>query len=100
MSAHVAPGAPTPARHLHRIDLHELTGGRAVTVYAQHEVLMDLIAKRLADGGDMRFGVSDTTVDRVTDDQPTLSFTHDGRRHTLECDSSSAATAPARTPGS
>ena len=71
---------------LHRIDLHELTGGRAVTVYAQHEVLKDLIAKRLADGGDLRFGVSDTAVDRVTDDQPTVSFTQDGRRHTLECD--------------
>jgi hypothetical protein len=28
----------------HRINLYELTGGRAVTVYAQHEVLKDLIA--------------------------------------------------------
>src|SRR5262252_6260654 len=27
----------------HRIDLHELTGGSAITVYAQHEVLKDLI---------------------------------------------------------
>jgi 2-polyprenyl-6-methoxyphenol hydroxylase-like FAD-dependent oxidoreductase len=26
-------------------------GGRAVTVYAQHEVLKDLIARRLADDG-------------------------------------------------
>ena len=32
-------------------------------VYAQHEVLIDLIAKRLEDGGDVRFGVSDTAVD-------------------------------------
>ena len=42
---------------LHRINLTELSGGRSVTVYAQHEVLKDLIAKRLGDGGDVRFGV-------------------------------------------
>ena len=34
---------------LHRINMYELTGGRAVTVYAQHEVLKDLIPRRLAD---------------------------------------------------
>src|SRR5919202_6798574 len=45
---------------LHRIDMFELTGGRAVTVYEQHEVLKDLIQRRLADGGDLRFGVADT----------------------------------------
>ena len=28
----------------HRIDLHELTEGRAITVYGQHEVVKDLIA--------------------------------------------------------
>ena len=71
---------------IHRIDLYELTGGRAVTVYAQHEVLIDLIAKRLADGGDIRFGVSDTEVNGIESDRPTISFTHDGRQETLECD--------------
>src|SRR6185369_1176696 len=35
----------------HRIDLSELTGGRAITVYAQHEVIQDLVAARLAAGG-------------------------------------------------
>ena len=38
-------------RRGHRIDLHELTGGRAITVYAQHEVVKDLIEARLAYGG-------------------------------------------------
>jgi p-hydroxybenzoate 3-monooxygenase len=71
---------------LHRIDMYELTGGRAVTVYAQHEVLKDLIARRLADGGDMRFGVSDTTVEGLTGDRPTIRFTHDGQQQELECD--------------
>ena len=71
---------------LHRIDLFELTGGRSVTVYAQHEVLIDLIAKRLADKGDVRFGVSDTNVEGIDTDQPTITFTQDGLQQTLECD--------------
>jgi p-hydroxybenzoate 3-monooxygenase len=71
---------------LHRINLYELTGGRAVMVYAQHEVLIDLIAKRLADGGDIRFGVSDTEVDGLDTDQPTIRFTHNDQQRTLECD--------------
>jgi p-hydroxybenzoate 3-monooxygenase len=49
-------------------------------------VLIDLIAKRLEDGGDVRFGVSDTKVDGIDTDQPTISFEQDGRRETLECD--------------
>ena len=32
----------------HHIDFRELTGGRTVTVYAQTEVVKDLIAQRLA----------------------------------------------------
>jgi p-hydroxybenzoate 3-monooxygenase len=71
---------------LHRINLYEASGGRAVTVYAQHEVLKDLIAKRLDDGGDVRFGVTDTSVDGVDTDQPTVRFTHEGVEQTLECD--------------
>ena len=71
---------------LHRINLYELTGGRAVMVYAQHEVLIDLIAKRLKDGGDVRFGVSDTKVEGLETEQPTITFTHEGRQESLECD--------------
>jgi p-hydroxybenzoate 3-monooxygenase len=71
---------------LHRIDLTELSGGRSVTVYAQHEVLIDLIAKRLDDGGDLRFGVTDTAVDGLESEQPTITFTHEGGRQSLECD--------------
>ena len=35
----------------HRINLQELANGRVITVYAQHEVLKDLIKLRLATGG-------------------------------------------------
>jgi p-hydroxybenzoate 3-monooxygenase len=71
---------------LHRINLYELTGGRSVMVYAQHEVLIDLIARRLADGGDVRFGVSDTQVEDLESEQPIIRFTHEDRQETLECD--------------
>src|SRR3954469_15608905 len=47
---------------MRRINLYELTGGRAVMVYAQHEVLKDLIAKRLADGGGLRVGGTGAAV--------------------------------------
>jgi len=70
----------------HRINLYDLTGGRTVTVYAQHEVLKDLIAKRLADGGDVRFGVTDTSVEGLETEHPTVRFAHDGEQHTLDCD--------------
>jgi len=71
---------------LHRINMYELTGGRAVMVYAQHEVLKDLIARRLTDGGDLRFEVTGTAVDGLGGDRPTIRFEHEGRQEVLECD--------------
>ncbi|KEI45802.1 4-hydroxybenzoate 3-monooxygenase [Saccharopolyspora rectivirgula] len=68
----------------HRIDFTELTG-RAVTLYPQHEVLKDLIARRVEDGGDLRFGVTDVRVEGLTTDKPVISFSHEGRTETLEC---------------
>ena len=71
---------------MHRINLTELSGGRSVMVYAQHEVLKDLIAKRVADGGDVRFGVTDTKVDDFLTERPKIGFTHEGNQESLECD--------------
>ena len=72
--------------NMHRINMFELTGGRSVMVYAQHEVLKDLIAKRLEDGGDIRFGVSGTEVEGLDTERPTIRFTHEDEQRTLECD--------------
>src|SRR5712692_10282875 len=41
-------------RH-HRIDMTGLTGGRSITVYAQHELIKDLIQARLKAGGQILF---------------------------------------------
>jgi len=49
-------------RSRHRIAFDRLTGGKCVTVYGQHEVVKDLIAQRLSDGGDLRFDCSDVSI--------------------------------------
>lgn len=72
--------------HGHRVDLHELTGGKHVTVYAQHEVLKDLIAVRLAAEGQIEFEVRGTSVHDVEGD-PVIRYTDkDGRAQELRCD--------------
>ena len=70
----------------HRIDFTELTGGRAITVYGQQEVVKDLIAARLQDGGDLRFEVSDVTLHDLERDRPCIRFSHEGSEHELRCD--------------
>src|SRR6266516_11116 len=55
-------------RHL---DFRDLTG-RTVTVYAQTEVVKDLIAARVAAGGAVEFEISATEGDAVTSDRPVL----------------------------
>src|SRR5919205_1607720 len=56
----------------HRIDMHELTGGRAITVYAQHEVIKDLVAARLAAQGQILFEVEGVTVRDFDTDKPSI----------------------------
>src|SRR3954465_9753584 len=47
----------------HRIALSDLTGGRAITIYGQQEVVKDLIGARLESGLPLYFEVSDVEVD-------------------------------------
>lgn len=72
--------------HTYRIDLSELTGGRAVTVYGQHKVVKDLIAARLSSGGDLRFEVEDVAVADIDSERPRIGFIHNGGRHEIQCD--------------
>ena len=71
----------------HHIDFRALTGGRTVTVYAQTEIVKDLIAERFARGGHIEFEVTDTEVDRLDTDEPVLRYTDsNGARHEVVCD--------------
>jgi p-hydroxybenzoate 3-monooxygenase len=72
-------------RHL---DFRDLTG-RTVTVYAQTEVVKDIIARRIADDGEaaIQFSVTDTEVADLETDQPVLRYTsEDGVRYEVTCD--------------
>ena len=69
----------------HRIDFTDLVG-RGIVVYGQQEVVKDLIAARLADGGDLRFDVPGVRLDGVTAD-PVIHFGDgDGDGDELRCD--------------
>ena len=70
----------------HRIALDELTGGKAITVYGQQEVVKDLIAQRLADNGQVLFESTDVSVHEVEAEQPHIHFTHAGVAYDLACD--------------
>lgn len=69
----------------HRIDLTELTGS-AITVYAQHEVIKDLVAARLAAQGQLLFEVSQVALQDVQTGQPSINFMHDGQAQQLQAD--------------
>src|SRR5260370_41036960 len=62
----------------HRIDLTNLTGGKAVTIYAEHEVINDLIAARLADGGPIVFEAEGVSVHNFDSPETTIQFLKDG----------------------
>lgn len=66
----------------HRIPLTDLTG-RTVTVYAQTEIVKDLVARRLADAGDVRFEAEAVDLDVSA---PRVTFRSGGETHTLDCD--------------
>src|SRR5215469_1930245 len=70
------------------IDFRALTG-RTVTVYAQTEVVKDLIARRIADAGEgaIQFSVTGTAVTGLECDRPVLHYTsQDGVRYEVTCD--------------
>jgi p-hydroxybenzoate 3-monooxygenase len=70
----------------HRIHLSELTNGRAITVYPQHEVLKDLIAARLNEGGQILFNVKDVQLADISSSQPRIHFSHEHEQSELQCD--------------
>ncbi|ACC73137.1 4-hydroxybenzoate 3-monooxygenase [Paraburkholderia phymatum] len=68
-----------------RIDLTDLTG-KAITVYAQHEVIKDLVAARMAAQGELRFGVSEVSLHDIDGAAPAIRYRHQGEAHELQCD--------------
>ncbi len=69
----------------HRIDFAGLVG-KHVMVYSQHKVVQDLIAARLAAGGQIVFGAEDVSVHDFQSGAPRISYRHAGEAREIECD--------------
>ena len=67
------------------IPITELTG-REITIYGQQEVVKDLIAARVKQGGELLFEVSGVAVHDSETDRPRITYTHAGTGHELHCD--------------
>ncbi|MDI9829751.1 4-hydroxybenzoate 3-monooxygenase [Streptomyces sp. KAU_LT] len=70
----------------HRVDFPSLTGGRTVTIYAQTEIVKDLVALQLAEGPPLLFGAEALAVEKPESAAPVVRFRHEGRERTLTCD--------------
>jgi len=69
----------------HRIDMEALTGN-SVMVYAQHEVVKDLIRARFDCGRDILFEVNEVSIHGLDGNSPAVRFKKDGANHELHCD--------------
>jgi len=70
----------------HRIPLSELTDGRAIMLYAQHEVIKDLIHARLAANGAIVFDARNVAIHDFDSAKPRIRFEHDERGCELRAD--------------
>ena len=70
----------------HRIDFKELTGGKGITIYAQHEVLKDLNNARAATGGQVFFEVEDVSVHDFDGASPKIRYRKDYNNYEVVCD--------------
>jgi len=67
------------------IPITELTG-RKVTIYGQQEIVKDLVAARLEEGGELHFEVAELAIHDLTGTRPRISYTRAGAEEELECD--------------
>lgn len=70
----------------HRVDFPSLTGGRRVWVYAQTEVVKDLIALQLKDGPPLYFDAPVHAVEHADTHHPSVHYTHQGEDRVLTCE--------------
>ncbi len=70
----------------HGIDVHGLTGGKAVTAYGQTEVTRDLMAARSAAGLTTVYEAKDVSVHDFDGSKPLVRYQKDGQNYELACD--------------
>ncbi|MET3695763.1 p-hydroxybenzoate 3-monooxygenase [Bacillus oleivorans] len=71
----------------HRINMHELTDGKSIMLYAQHEVIKDLVQVRLDSGGEIIFNVEDVQIHNIDSKTPKITFRRekDGELEEISC---------------
>ena len=70
----------------HRLDLADLTRGRAITVYGQNEIVRDLIAARRAADGRVIFEAQHVALADLDSDRPKLRVRAGDADETFTCD--------------
>ena len=70
----------------HPLNLKELSGGRPYTIYAQQEIVEDLVEARLAAGGQILFEVEDVSVSDLDSASSRIHFSRNGEPVELACD--------------
>ena len=70
----------------HRIDMAELTGGKAITVYGQNEVVRDLIDARIGTKRPLYFDAQSVEVGALESSRPAIRFRHHDTDYHVECD--------------
>ena len=70
----------------HHINMAELTGGKAIYVYGQNEVVKDLIEARVATGRPLHFEVANVSVHDMNSGRPKIRYQHNGHDEELTCD--------------
>ncbi len=66
----------------HHFDFEDLCG-KTITVYAQHEVIKDLVAAAKAP---IVFEVTNVSIHDADSNQPSVRYLHNGEEHELTCD--------------
>ena len=70
----------------HHVPLAELTGGKAIYVYGQNEVVKDLMEARIATGRPLCYEVENVSVHKVDSTNPVIRYIADGTQEELTCD--------------
>lgn len=71
----------------HRIDFADLTNGKTIMIYGQHEVVKDLVAARIPSDEPLLFEAENVGVHDLDSDAPAIRFTLPGEaEQELRCD--------------
>jgi p-hydroxybenzoate 3-monooxygenase len=73
-------------RQAHRVPLSDLTGGRAVMIYGQTEMVKDLVRARLQTDAPLLFEAEATGIEDLDTARPRIRYRHAGAERELGCD--------------